>query len=92
MWSESWGKMGIRFRFHRGSLDASMETARTFASVDDAKQHIVQDLKPHIDVASDSIRARRYGKDGDPRIGWQDLFIITIDGYGVIGFADSWSE
>lgn len=69
-----------------------METARTFASVDDAKQHIVQDLKPHIDVASDSIRARRYGKDGDPRIGWQDLFIITIDGYGVIGFADSWSE
>lgn len=84
--------MGIRFRFHRGGLDASMETARTFASVDDVKRHIIRDLAPFMDVDPDSICAERYGRDGDPRIGWQKLFIITIEGYGVVGWADSWSE
>ena len=89
---EDWGQMGIRFRFHRGGLAESMETVGTFASVDDVKRHIAQDLAHFIDVAPDAIHARRYSKDGDPRIGWQDLFIITIDGYGAIGFADSWDE
>ena len=89
---EDWGQMGIRFRFHRGGLAESMETVGTFASVDAVKRHIAQDLAHFIDVAPDAIHARRYSKDGDPRIGWQDLFIITIDGYGAIGFADSWDE
>ena len=89
---EDWGQMGIRFRFHRGGLAESMETVRTFASVDAVKRHIARDLKPFVDVAPGAIHARRYSKDGDPRIGWQDLFIVTIDGYGVAGFADSWDE
>lgn len=25
---------------------------------------------------------------GDPRIGWDDVWIVTLDGYGVLGFTD----
>ena len=46
----------------------------------------------NVPVTFENLRAKKYTKIGDPRRGWKELWIVSIEGYGVAGWADSWFE
>lgn len=78
----------IKFREHRGSLDDSMETVIEL----EGKPELVDIVKNCLNgyghdllINKETIRIEPYGYD--KRINW-DTYIITLDGYGVFGFAN----
>jgi hypothetical protein len=75
-----------RFREHRGQFDDSLKTLALVDGFDGLVAHIAALLKPWgVEVTPDKVRAEPYYFD--PRTGWDD-WIITLDGYGVVGFTD----
>ena len=79
----------MKIREHRGLLSDSMETVR---EIEPNKEGIFNCIKESFknwptmsDIKENEIHIDRYGYDD--RIGW-DTYIVTIDGYGVFGFAD----
>jgi hypothetical protein len=80
----------MKFREHKGSLDVSMRTLIEFDSKRALVTHIQNLLAPYrVTVSPDDIKASLYGSSGDARIGWEKTYIVTVKGYGVIGFSDA---
>jgi hypothetical protein len=75
----------IKFREHRGSLAESMKTVVEVDGRAGLLAHIrrlFSDFGPKF--ADEQLHITAYGDDD--RIDWQDIYIVTIDGYGVVGF------
>jgi hypothetical protein len=80
----------MRFREHRGGLAESMETMVVVDGKKGLVAHIQKLLKPYsVTVIDSDVAASLYGSSGDARIGWEKVYIVTVKGYGVIGFSDS---
>lgn len=69
--------MTVKFRLHRGSLNASMKTMVEIASV--------HDLRDAIGSPHGTIEFKPYG-GRDDRIGWDETWIVSLDGHP-IGFS-----
>lgn len=75
----------MKFRFHRGSLQDSLATTIEVNSLEE----LCEILKSsHSELNPESL-AKLVSKHYcfDDRIGW-DTWIVTIEGYGVLGFAN----
>ncbi len=75
--------MKIKYRDHRGSLDESMKTVQEF----ETKQDLVKYLKENCVVPFYGYNLRMDHYCFDKRINW-DTYIVTIKGFGVVGFAN----
>lgn len=73
----------MKFRYHRGSLANSMATEVEISGTEAELRQLFLDDLP-FDWARDypvgAITWRRYSEDGDPRVGWKELWIIREDG------------
>ncbi|MGB2629071.1 MAG: hypothetical protein WAK20_19960 [Candidatus Acidiferrum sp.] len=77
-----------RFREHRGHYDDSMKTVVSCRSLDELERIAKEVLAP-FPISSgqfEGIEVKPYG-GVDPRNGW-DTHIVTLPGYGVLGFTD----
>ena len=72
----------VKFRFHRGLLEDSMDTVITVNSREDIAQAMSKELD--MPVKSSSIGCKYYSYD--KRVGWEN-YIITMGG-NAIGFTD----
>ena len=79
------------FREHRGGLEESMATCITLPSRHALLLHLRKLLLPFfVYVTDEKLHIREYNKGrGDARIGWSELYIVTIDGFGVIGWTNA---
>lgn len=79
----------MRFREHRGGLAESMDTLIEVDSKRALVAHIQGLLAPYRVIVTDGdVSAALYGSSGDARIGWARVYVVTVRGYGVIGFSD----
>ena len=70
----------------------SEDDVREFSSPFGVGEYLRSKLWPYyVDVNFGNLSASKYTKDGDSRRGWDELWIVSIEGYGVAGWADSWS-
>jgi hypothetical protein len=78
----------MKFREHRGSLAEAMGTVVDLENGDALVDHVTS-LLSHWGYGRSYVerflRCQQY--QYDPRIGW-DTWLITLEGYGVIGFTD----
>lgn len=75
------------FREHRGSLEDSMTTVIELKDRKDLIAHcdrIFPDCRP---IQSDHLQFTACGSD--ERIGWNETYIVTLRGWGVLGFTNS---
>lgn len=76
----------MKFREHRGSLADSMATCIELLDKAALVAHCQRLLKPYNkSFEPEQLRVAPYCRDD--RTGW-DTHIVTIDGYGVMGFTD----
>lgn len=74
----------IKFRPHRGGgLRESMELMQEVETIDQILDIVNQNSI--MSFTKGDIKIKPYGYD--PRIDW-DTYIVTIDGYGVVGFTN----
>lgn len=79
----------MRYRQHKRSLADSMETVVEFDGRHELLEHLRHELAPWPTapaVTESTVHIRPYGDD--KRIGWEDVHIVTLDGYGVMGFCE----
>lgn len=77
----------MKFREHRGAYMDSMATVVEIADHAALVDHIRSMLAPYrFEFDSRLLRVKPYGGI-DSRNGW-DTYIVTIDGFGVVGFTD----
>jgi hypothetical protein len=86
----------MRFREHRGGLRQAMET---LAFVQD-RAELVKLLNERYDylwgfprqyapqLTVETIVIAPYVDEPDERIGWEKTYIVSLPGYGVLGFTD----
>ena len=77
--------MKFKFRFHRGGLSESMETTVSLSTKEELIRVIGNSLKEWGDFNYNNLKIESYGFDD--RINWNS-HIVTLDGWGVIGFTD----
>ena len=78
------------FREHRGSLTEAMKTLVKLEDRETLIKHCQVLLKPYnIHFDQTSLNVSPYYMQLDIRTGWKQTYIVTILGYGVIGFTDS---
>ncbi len=81
----------MKFRQHRGSLADSLGTTVELPNTQQALfDHIVEILKPWITVVANT-KTVKLTPAPDNRIygsGWQTNYMVSLDGYGVVGYAD----
>jgi hypothetical protein len=79
----------MRYRQHKGSLADSMATECEVDGRDGLIRQLRREFRnwPTIEFPDDAVRIEPYHCDDD-RIGWKDVHIVTIDGYGVAGFCE----
>jgi hypothetical protein len=76
----------VKIRQHRGAYDESMATVREVKDREEMIAVIRESLRPYgFEVAPEQVHVRAYTHD--VRNGW-DTRIITVDGYGVWGYAN----
>ena len=78
----------MKYREHRGSLASSMETVKYVSDKESLIALIIEQLSPYahgLDINENTVRCDPFGFDG--RINWNS-HIISLDGYGVLGFTD----
>lgn len=78
------------YRPHRGSLSASMAAVADVDGFEGLVQHLRKELwdwPTMADFKDTDVHVRRY-IGFDDRTGWRDVHIVTIDGYGVMGFTE----
>ena len=82
----------MKFREHRGGLAESMETCVEIASYGQLLDHIgnIFQEPPLNTFAFDprKVHVKEYSMEPDARIGWPATYIVTVDGYGPLGFTD----
>jgi hypothetical protein len=77
----------MKFREHRGDFESSMQTVVEVQSLTELTDHINKLLAPYVvSFSKDKVKITPY-VTLDKRNGW-NTYIVTIDGYGVIGFTD----
>jgi hypothetical protein len=79
----------MKFREHRGGLAESMETLVELpdrAALVAYCKKLLTDWQ--FDVKDNDVVVEQYTPNGDKRIGWDQLYIVSITGYGVMGFTD----
>lgn len=74
----------MRFRFHRGSLEESLQTVREVQSLDDVRELLVREVGLSLLPEHFKLTCRYYTHD--KRIDWQ-TWIVLNDGLPV-GFSD----
>jgi len=80
----------MRYRPHKGSLAESLALTVEVNGRDGLLDHIRKELAPWPSAPPHDwkhITIQPYYGDDD-RIGWKDVHIITLDGYGVLGFCE----
>ena len=77
----------MKFREHRGDLSDSLTTTVEIDGWDDLVAHLKGVLAPFpsVTVTDDALHVEFYAQDD--RIDWNS-HIVTLDGYGVLGFTD----
>jgi hypothetical protein len=80
--------MPMKFRPHRGGLDASM---REMVDVD-GRAGLIEHLRnthPEFGLPfdADKVTLEPYGGN-DGRIGWKDVHIVLAEGWGPVGFCE----
>lgn len=78
----------MRFRQHRGQLDDSMKTLVWLENRDELRGYVrglLWEWPTAPPVTDETLHVKPYCQDA--RIGW-DTHIVTLDGYGVLGFTD----
>ncbi len=76
-----------RYRDHRWSLAEGLATTREVADRRGLLAYLREDLGRYgYEFADRALRIEPYARDD--RIGWLDTHIVTIDGFGVVGFTD----
>jgi hypothetical protein len=75
----------FKFRPHRASLDEAMLEVREFETQEALREHLAAEFSGTGLNMSDDIVVKPYGHDA--RIDW-DTHIVTIEGFGVVGFTD----
>lgn len=78
----------MKFREHRGDLAESMETVVELPDHAALLEHIRKLAEPwptFPSVTAETVHIEPCGRD--ERIGW-NTHIVTLDGYGVLGFTD----
>lgn len=74
----------IKYRDHRGGLDASMVTTRVFRTKKELYDYIRESILP-FKFNPDSLKCEWYA--WDKRIKW-NTYLVSLTGYGVLGMAD----
>ena len=74
----------MKYRDHRGSLEASMLSVREMPNRAALVEHLRETYGRHELVRDDLIEVKHYCYD--ERIGW-DTWIVTLNG-GAVGFTD----
>lgn len=77
------------FREHRGGLAESMETQIELHDRHELICHLKDLLSiwADITVRDEDVKVRPYRPDH--RIGWETNCIVTLEGYGVVGWTDT---
>lgn len=78
----------MKYRPHKGSLDESMSMVQEFSGINELLSIIKHELDTFdhkLTISESSVKIEPYTPD--ERIGW-NTHIVTLDGYGVIGFTD----
>lgn len=77
-----------RYRDNRRTLADSLDTTIDMLGRAQLLAHLRRDLSVvGVEFRDDDVRVRPYGGDDD-RCGWKDVHIVTIDGFGVVGFTE----
>lgn len=78
----------MQFREHRAGQEESIKTLIAVADRDALIKHLRAVCKfPFFEVAA--LRIEPYSETPDKHAGWRRTLIVTIEGWGVVGFADS---
>lgn len=78
----------MRYRPQKGSLAESLKHAVDVDGRAGLIRHLREELDGwQVDVADDAIKVAPYVRE-DYVSGWHDVHIVTIDGYGVMGFCE----
>lgn len=76
----------MKFREHRGGLDDSLKTVVEVTDREALALYCANLLRPfNVPCLAECLQVERYGFD--ERIDW-DTHIVTLPGYGVLGFTD----
>lgn len=81
----------MKYRDHRGSLGDSMET---LVEIDPTREALLAHLKTTWPFNNprypplEGVTVERYHTGGDSRIGWSEVWIVFLPGFGVLGFTD----
>jgi hypothetical protein len=77
----------MKFRQHKGGLEESMATVVELKNRDELTGYIRGLLYswPSVKADAELISVELYEGNGDPRIGWKEVYIVTLEGYGVLG-------
>lgn len=80
----------MRYRPHKGSLADSVALTIEVDGRAGLIAHIREELAPYPEWDGfDGFTVRQQPYCGaDDRIGWKNVHIVTIDGYGVVGFCE----
>lgn len=79
----------MRFREHRGGLAESVETLTELSDRNALVNHCQSLLQPYsFHFEPSALKVEPYGGK-DTRIGWDETYIVTVEGYGVMGFTDA---
>ena len=80
----------VQYRPHRGSLAEAMKEVKTFHFFSEFVDFLREDLAQFVaPLEVGKLMINYYGFDD--RIGWP-TYIVTLDGFGVIGFTDGQFE
>lgn len=78
----------MRYRDHRGDLAESVETTREVSSREELVAYLRAKLARWSEFFDESqLQIVKYS-DGDPRIGWEKLSIVYLEGFGVLGWLE----
>lgn len=76
----------MKFREHRGQLGDSMETVKELPDRAALIDHLYASFPQPLNF--ENIKIEPYFMEPDVRIDWDQTYIVTLDGIGVIGFTD----
>jgi len=80
----------MRFRQQRRTLDESMKTVIDLPNRQALIDWARAELKPWgVEFADEAVKVERYhGDDNRVTPPWRDTHIVSIEGYGVLGFTE----
>lgn len=77
----------LRVRAHRELLSESIQTMREVRSMEEFHEYFQETLPMSWQGLVTNIQSASH-QTHDARTGWDQTYIITLPGYGVLGFAD----